>query len=103
MGVRRVERGVGECGVGDGGADEGWADEGGADGGGAGDRTGCESGPFWLVAPLSLNGRYGSTAGKTTYHSRATAAATSSTEPVSLPGSPKGSLRQIHPYTSGRR
>ena len=89
--------------MGDGGADEGWADEGGADDGGPGDRTGCESGPSWLVAPLSLNGRYGSTAGKTTYHSRATAAATSSMEPVSLPGSPKGSLRQIHPYMSGRR
>src|SRR6185437_905347 len=54
---------------------------------------------YWFTV-TSLNGIRGSTYGNTTRNSSATAARISMAEPMTLAGTPPGSLRQIQPYTS---
>src|SRR6185312_5488493 len=54
---------------------------------------------YWSTV-TSLNGSRGSTYGNTTRNSSATTARISMAEPMTLPGTPPGSLRQIQPYTS---
>src|SRR3954447_20625058 len=56
-------------------------------------------GRYWFTV-TSLNGSRGSTYGNTTRNSSATTARISLAEPMTLPGTPPGSLRQIQPYTS---
>src|SRR5690606_10088083 len=56
--------------------------------------------PCSVPTCTSSNGsRIGSIRGKTTYQSRAAAPSASTSDPMILPGSPKGSLRQIQAYT----
>src|SRR2546430_7811175 len=52
------------------------------------------------VTCTSLNGRCGSTAGKTTYQSSAATATASTRALMIFPGVPNGRWRQIQPYTS---
>src|SRR6185312_7083767 len=54
--------------------------------------------PESWVTCTSSKGSSGSAHGKATYQSRATVAAASSTEPISLPARPNGSLRQMKAY-----
>src|SRR6185437_682540 len=54
---------------------------------------------YWFTV-TSLNGSRGSTYGNTTRNSSATTARISMAEPMTLAGTPPGSLRQIQPYTS---